>query len=181
MKVIGIVGSLRTGSYNVALMRAFMDAAPASIEMELADISSLPFYNEDIEEPYPEAARILKEHLQTADGFIIATPEYNRGMPGILKNAIDWMSRPSGTSPFKQKPVLVVGASNGALGTVVAQGGLKQTLLHLDAIIPGRPEFYVSRAQDMFDASGVLIDIKTKEHIQKGWEVLTSFIDTSVK
>ena len=177
MKVIGISGSLRKASYNTALLNVFLMNAPEAVEVETASIDALPFYNEDIEAPYPSAAQALKTQLQEADGFIIATPEYNRGVPGILKNAIDWMSRPAGTSPFKQKPVLVVGASDGNIGTAVAQASLKHTLLHLDAIIPGKPEFYVSRAQDKFNGSGELIDEKTLEHVQSAWQVLLRNIE----
>lgn len=177
MKVIGIAGSLRAGSYNRALLQAFALQTPGSVVFETADISKLPFFNEDIEEPYPEAAQKLKDHLFTADGFIIATPEYNRGVPGVLKNAIDWMSRPSGPSPFKQKPVLVVGASDGNIGTAVAQASFKNTLLHLDAIVPGKPEFYVSRAQDKFNEEGKLVDQKTVEYIDSSWDILTKLVD----
>lgn len=179
MKVIGISGSLRKASYNSALLNAFLENAPAAIDVEFASIEALPFYNEDIESPYPSAAESLKQQLLTADGFIIATPEYNRGVPGILKNMIDWMSRPAGTSPFKQKPVLVIGASDGSIGTAVAQASLKHTLLHLDAIVPGRPEFYVGRAQDKFSEHGELTDQKTREHIQSAWLVLQQLHEKS--
>lgn len=177
MKIIGIVGSLRKASYNRALINVFIAHAPEGVEIELANIRELPFFNEDSESPYPAEAQKLKDHLFTADGFIIATPEYNRGVPGILKNAIDWMSRPKGPSPFKQKPVLVVGASDGNIGTAVAQASLKNTLLHLDAIIPGRPEFYVSRAQDKFDHHGVLTDETTREHVINAWTTLIALIE----
>jgi len=181
MKVIGISGSLRKASYNTALLHVFLKNAPTAIEVEFASIDALPFYNEDIEAPYPSAAQELKSQLLDADGFIIATPEYNRGVPGILKNMIDWMSRPAGTSPFKQKPVLVIGASDGNIGTAVAQASLKHTLLHLDAIIPGRPEFYVSRAQDKFNEAGELTDEKTLEHVQSAWQVLAHNLESAAR
>jgi len=172
IRVIGMVGSLRRLSYNQALFNAFAHNIPEGIELLQADISSLPFFNEDFEDPYPSEAQELKDLLSTADAFIIATPEYNRGVPGILKNAIDWMSRPTGPSPFSLKPVLVIGASDGNIGTAVAQASLKGTLLHLNAHVLGRPEFYVSRAQDKFDQEGKLHDLKTKEAIVSAWEVL---------
>ena len=106
MRIIGLVGSLRTGSYNQSLFNAFVQNAPEGVEIVQAQIDALPFYNEDFEEPYPSAAAELKSLLATADAFLIVTPEYNRGVPGILKNAIDWMSRPKGPSPFSQKPEL---------------------------------------------------------------------------
>lgn len=161
MKIIGIVGSSRKGSFNRALMDAFVKRAPKDVAIEIADIDSLPFYNADIEDPYPETAQTLKDHLVTADAFIIATPEYNRGVPGVLKNAIDWMSRPKGPSPFSSKPVLVIGASDGNIGTAVAQSSLKVTLLHLNAHILGKPEFFLGMAQNKFDQNGNLIDEKT--------------------
>jgi len=165
LKIIGIAGSLRTGSYNRALLHAFQEQMPEDVTFTIADISALPFFNEDIEEPYPEVASQLKAELFKANAFIIATPEYNRGVPGVLKNAIDWMSRPKGPSPFTLKPVLVVGASNGNIGTAVAQASLKHTLLHLDAHVLGKPEFHLGMAQDKFDEAGVLIDEKTNDYI----------------
>jgi chromate reductase len=181
MKVIGIVGSLRKGSYNAALMDAFIKRAPKDVSFELADISALPFYNADEEEPYPQSAQKLKEHLFTADAFIIATPEYNRGVPGILKNAIDWMSRPKGPSPFSAKPVLVIGASDGNIGTAVAQSSLKVTLLHLNAHILGRPEFFLGMAQDKFDDNGNLIDEKTGTFIAAALTTLQEAAALQVK
>jgi chromate reductase, NAD(P)H dehydrogenase (quinone) len=164
-RVIAIVGSLRQASYNQALFNAFVQNKPEDMELVQAKIDELPFFNEDFEDPYPKAAADLKAFLATADAFLIITPEYNRGVPGILKNAIDWMSRPSGPSPFSKKPILVAGASDGNIGTAVAQASLKHSLLHLNAHVLGRPEFYVSRAQDKFDTEGKLIDLKTKEAI----------------
>lgn len=172
MRIIGLVGSLRKGSYNQSLFNAFVQNVPEGIEIMQAQISDLPFYNADFEEPYPESAAALKSFLATADAFLIVTPEYNRGVPGILKNAIDWMSRPKGPSPFLQKPVLVVGASDGNIGTAVAQASLKGTLLHLNAHVLGRPEFYLGMAQDKFDAKGKLIDLKTKEFIVSALDTL---------
>ncbi len=172
MRIIGLVGSLRTGSYNQSLFNAFVQNAPEGVEIVQAQIDALPFYNEDFEEPYPSAAAELKSLLATADAFLIVTPEYNRGVPGILKNAIDWMSRPKGPSPFSQKPVLVVGASDGNIGTAFAQASLKGSLLHLNARVLGRPEFYLGMAQDKFDQQGKLIDLKTKEFIVSALQTL---------
>ena len=172
MRIIGLVGSLRTGSYNQSLFNAFVQNAPEGVEIVQAQIDALPFYNEDFEEPYPSAAAELKSLLATADAFLIVTPEYNRGVPGILKNAIDWMSRPKGPSPFSQKPVLVVGASDGNMGTAFAQASLKGSLLHLNARVLGRPEFYLGMAQDKFDQQGKLIDLKTKEFIVSALQTL---------
>ncbi len=176
MRIIGIVGSLRTGSFNQSLFNAFAGNAPQGMEIIQASIADLPFYNADFEEPYPASAAELKAFLATADAFLIVSPEYNRGVPGILKNAIDWMSRPKGPSPFSQKPVLVVGASDGNIGTAVAQASLKGTLLHLNAHVLGRPEFYLGMAQEKFDAQGKLIDLRTKEFIVAALETLRAHV-----
>lgn len=172
IKIVGIVGSLRRGSYNQFLMNAFIDQTPDGAQIELASISNLPFYNNDIEDPYPQSVREFKDQLMSADAFIIATPEYNRGVPGILKNAIDWVSRPKGPSPFSQKPVLVIGASDGNIGTAVAQSSLKITLLHLNAHVLGKPEFYLGMAQNKFDENGALTDGKTREFVDSALKTL---------
>lgn len=181
IKIIGIVGSVRSGSYNQSLFNAFAAAVPIDVEIVQARIDALPFYNADIEEPYPAEALELKQILNTADGFLIVTPEYNRGVPGILKNAIDWMSRPKGPSPFSGKPVLVAGASDGNIGTAVAQASLKGSLLHLNAHVLGRPEFFLGMAQDKFDAEGNLIDPKTQEFIISALKTLVSTIESHKK
>lgn len=177
MRIIGIVGSLRKKSFNQSLFNAFANNAPEGVEVLQAPIAELPFYNEDFEDPYPKAAAELKALLATADAFLIVTPEYNRGVPGILKNAIDWMSRPEGVpSPFSLKPVLVIGASDGNIGTAVAQASLKGTFLHLNAHVLGRPEFYLGTAQDKFDTEGKLIDLKTQERIVSAISILAQAV-----
>lgn len=181
IRIIGIVGSLRKGSYNQSLFNAFVQNAPDGVEILQADISQLPFFNEDFEDPYPAVALELKTFLATADAFLIVTPEYNRGVPGILKNDIDWMSRPKNPSPFTNKPVLVVGASDGNIGTAVAQASLKNTFLHLNAHVLGRPEFYLGMAQNKFDAEGKLIDLKTKEFIVSTLHTLVESVELHVK
>src|SRR3989344_9169656 len=129
MKILGIVGSLRKNSFNRSLMNAFLAQKPEAVTMEIADISTLPFYNEDSESSFPESAQTLKTQIENADVVIIATPEYNRSVPGVLKNAIDWASRPYGKNSFSGKQVLVVGASVGPIGTALAQYDLNKMLL----------------------------------------------------
>lgn len=172
MNVLGIVGSLRTHSYNKALMHAFVLEKPEGVMMEIADISVLPFYNEDSEVNFPEAAQKLKTQIEQADLIIIATPEYNRSVPGVLKNAVDWVSRPYGTNSFSGKKVLVVGASSGAIGAALGQYDLKKMLLHGNASVFGQPEFFVGNAGSKCDAEGNLTDEATKEHIAGAWKAI---------
>ena len=174
MKALGIIGSLRTGSYNRFLMNAFVEHKPTSVEMELIDIGTLPFYNEDSEATFPETATTFKNKIETADIIIIATPEYNRSVPGVLKNAIDWSSRPYGKNAFAGKKVLVVGASVGPTGAALAQYDLKKMLLHGNAEVFGQPEFFVGVAGNKFDAAGILTDEGTKQHIQSAWARITT-------
>lgn len=174
MKVLGIVGSLRKGSFNHSLINAFVAQKPEGVEMEIADIGVLPHYNEDIASPYPEVAQNLKNQVEGADVIIIATPEYNRSVPGVLKNAIDWLSRPYGKNSFDGKKVLVVGASVGPTGASMAQYDLKKSLLHGNAIVIGQPEFFMGMAGSKFDTEGKLTDADTKGYIDNAWARITA-------
>ena len=174
MKILGIVGSLRKDSYNASLMRTFADIKPDGVEMDIADIAALPHYNGDSEAQFPEAAQALKTQIEAADAIIIATPEYNRSVPGVLKNAIDWVSRPYGKNSFSGKKVLVVGASSGPTGAMGAQYDLKKMLLHGNAVVYGQPEFFLGLAGEKFDAAGTLVDATTKEHIAHAWGRITA-------
>src|SRR3989344_2272225 len=163
MKILGIVGSLRKNSFNRSLMNAFLAQKPEAVTMEIADISTLPFYNEDSESSFPESAQTLKTQIENADVVIIATPEYNRSVPGVLKNAIDWVSRPYGKNSFANKPVLAMGVSIGNIGTAVAQSHLRQIMIYLDADVIGQPELYLGPAQEIFDTEGNIINDSTKK------------------
>ena len=171
-KFIAISGSLRKGSYNTALLRAAKELAPAGLEIEIADIKDFPLYNFDMEANMPKAVLDLKEKIKNADGVIFATPEYNRSTSGVLKNAIDWISRPYGTNSFDGKTALVLGASTGAIGTAVAQSHLKEIILYLGMKVIGQPEFYLGLAKEKFSEEGVLIDEKTKSFLVKTLTVL---------
>jgi chromate reductase len=175
-KILGIVGSLRKASVNKKLMEAFKQAAPEGVTVEIADISMLPLYNEELEANFPEAAKALKAKIREADGIIIATPEYNRSIPGVLKNSIDWTSRPYGDSAWDGKLVVTVGASPGNVGTAVAQSHLKETLVYLNATIVGQPEFYLGGAYGKFGENGALTDAKTKEFVAKLLETFVARI-----
>lgn len=174
MNIIAISGSLRKDSFNTALLRNLQALAPAGMEIIIADISGLPLYNQDDEGAYPEVAQALKDKIASADSIIFATPEYNRSIPGVLKNAIDWVSRPYGQNSFAKKPVLVAGVSIGKIGTAIAQSHLRQVLTHLDMQVIGQPEIYLGPAQDIFDAEGNITDESTKELLTKALEVLAS-------
>jgi chromate reductase len=163
MKIIAISGSLRKDSYNSALVRALIALAPAGMEIEQAEVGNLPLFNSDLEAVYPAEAQALKDKIVAADGVIFATPEYNRSVSGVLKNAIDWASRPYGKNAFKGKAAITMGVSSGKIGTAVAQSHLKEVLLYLQMEILGQPEIYLGPASELFDATGALTNDKTKE------------------
>jgi len=166
-KYIALSGSLRKESYNTALLQELKNLAPEGVEIHIQDIGTIPLYNSDLENSFPQGVQDLKDIIASADGVIIATPEYNRSIPGVLKNAIDWMSRPYGKNSFSKKPVLILGGSSGPIGTAVAQSHLKQIMVYLDAKLVGQPELYIGSVQDKFNAKGELTDEKTKEHLKK--------------
>lgn len=172
MNIVAISGSLRKDSFNTALLRSLQALAPAGMQITIADISGLPLYNQDDEATFPAAAQALKDVVAAADGIIIATPEYNRSVPGVLKNAIDWASRPYGQNSFAGKPVLIMGATVGKLGTAIAQGHLRQMLTYLDMQVIGQPELYFGPAQEIFDGEGNSIDESTKDLLVKALKVL---------
>lgn len=172
MNIIAISGSLRKDSFNTALLRTMQSLAPAGMQIEIVDISSLPLYNQDDEGTFPATAQALKDKIVAADGLIIATPEYNRSVPGVLKNAIDWISRPYGQNSFAKKPVLVAGVSVGKIGTAIAQSHLRQILTHLDMQVIGQPELYLGPASEIFDEEGNITDESTKALLTKALGVL---------
>ena len=168
MRVLGIAGSLRKASFNRALLRAAQELAPKDMEITAFDIAPIPSYNEDVEkqgDPAPVAA--LKEAIRAADALLIVSPEYNYGIPGVLKNAIDWASRPPGKSPLNGKPAAIMGASQGTGGTIRMQLALRQAFLFTETHVLPKPEVYVARAQDKFDGEGRLTDEKTREFVGK--------------
>lgn len=174
MDILAISGSLRKESTNTKLLHAFMKLAPSGTNIELADISKLPLYDQDDEAAYPAPAKAFKDKVDAADAIIIATPEYNRSIPGVLKNAIDWASRPYGTNSFKRKPMLVAGVSSGKIGTAVAQSHLRQILLYLDADILGQPELYLGPSKEVFDEKGGIADDALNEKLAQALEALVA-------
>jgi chromate reductase len=166
MLVLGIAGSHRGGSYNAALLRAAREVAPIGMEIEEFDIRELPFYDGDVEAAGdPASVTAFKEAIRNADALLIATPEYNRGVPGVLKNAIDWASRPPLASPLTHKPVAVMGASTGRGGTARAQEQLRSALEYSRARVVEQPEVLVPEAYMAFDEAGRLVDESARDDL----------------
>lgn len=158
LSIIGIPGSLRDGSYNRALLDTAADIAPEWMAIEIVDLDPIPMYDADVEaHGDPEAVAELKRQVDDADGVLIATPEYQHGISGVLKNALDWLSRPSGGSVMKGKPVAMMGASPSPVGTARAQLQLRRTLLYVGADIVAKPEVLVAGAGDKIE-DGRLVD-----------------------
>jgi chromate reductase len=166
-RILGISGSLRERSYNTALLRAAAELAPPGVEIEIFDLSSIPFYDGDVEAAGdPEPVVKLREAVRDADALLVATPEYNRGTSGVLKNAIDWLSRPALASVLRWKPVAIMGASTGRGGTRRAQQQVRDALLYPGAIVLEEPEVAVPVAWEHFDEDGRLVDEKTRDAIR---------------
>ena len=151
-----IVGSLRRESFNRALANALCRMGPASFEFRQLEIGDLPLYNQDDDSRPSAEARRLKQEIEAADALLFVTPEYNRSMPGVLKNAIDHASRPYGQSAWAGKPAGVIGISVGAIGTALAQQHLRNVLAYLDVATMTQPEAYLTAKEGFFDADGTI-------------------------
>ena len=174
MRILAVSGSLREGSFNTSLVRAALEAAPESVELELwSGLGELPLYDEDLEGDVPESVRRLRDDWADADAILFSTPEYNGSVPGGLKNAIDWASRPRLEAVLRNKPVAVVGASTGQLGALWAQQDLKRILGIAGARVVGT-EIPVSRAHERFDAEGRLLDGEIFEQLRLHLTTLAS-------
>ena len=166
INVLGLAGSLREGSLNRKLLRAAQTLAPEGIRFEVHDLKDIPLYNGDIDgETRPAPVTAFKQAIAQADALLIATPEYNYGISGVLKNALDWASRPGFKSVLVRKPTAIIGASPGLIGTARAQAQLKITLLSTLACVLPHPEITVGTAQDKFDTHGHLIDPATRDRL----------------
>lgn len=166
LKVLGIAGSLRAGSFNRSLLRAAQELAPAGMEITAFDLAPIPLYNGDVEaQGDPEPVAALKAAIRQADGLLFVTPEYNFGVPGVLKNAVDWASRPPRGSALNGKPAAIMGATPGMGGTGRAQMQLRQAFVFTQTHAMLSPEVLVARAQEKFDASGRLTDEATRKFV----------------
>ena len=175
MRLLGIAGSLREGSYNRGLLQATRELLPEGVKLVEHGLRELPFYDGDLEAAGdPEPVTALKDAIRAADAIVIATPEYNRGIPGVLKNAIDWASRPALASPLAGKPVAIMGATTGFAGTARAQQQLRDALEFPGAVVVQQPEVLVSEAYLRFDKNGELVDEQTRDEISALLAELTS-------
>src|SRR4051812_43428599 len=165
MKVLGISGSLRQGSYNTMALRAAQKLAPAGVTLDIADIGNIPLFNDDVRAAgEPASVTALKAQVREADAVLLATPEYNFSIPGVLKNTLDWMSRPP-EPPFDGKTVAIMGASPGPVGTARVQYDLRKVLVFMNAFTVNKPEVFISHCATRFNAQGELTDEATAKFI----------------
>jgi chromate reductase len=165
--ILGFAGSLRKGSYNKALLRAAMKLTPENVKIEIFDLDGTPPFNQDFERAPPAIVKDFKARIRAADAVLIVTPEYNFGVPGVLKNAIDWASRPYGDNAFEGKPVALMSASTGMLGGARAQYQLRQTFVAFDMCAVNRPEVFVAYVNEKIDEDGKVTDEETVKKARK--------------
>ncbi len=173
IRILGIAGSLRRDSYNRAALRAATQLVPPDATIETFDLQGIPAFNQDEEQNPPARVVELKRLIRAADAVLFVTPEYNYSVPGVLKNAIDWASRPYGDSAWSGKPAAIMGASAGTIGTARAQYHLRQIMVFLNMFPLNQPEVMIGNAATRFDKDGNLTDEATRAHIGK---LLTSLV-----
>jgi chromate reductase len=167
VKIVVLVGSLRKDSINKRLARAVERLAPENFNFEHVRIDNLPLYNQDFDGDYPAECRLLKQQIEAADAVLFVTPEYNRSIPGVLKNAVDIASRPWGTNSFARKPAAVIGASIGATGSALAQQHLRNSLTFVDVTMLAQPEVFIQFKDDsLIDAEGNITNEGTRKFLQ---------------
>jgi chromate reductase len=174
VQILGISGSLRRLSYTRGALRAAVELAPEGATVEVFELDGIPGFSEDDEQNPPDRVVEMKRRVREADAILFVTPEYNYSIPGVLKNAIDWASRPYGDSAWSRKPAAIMGASVGGLGTARAQYHLRQVLVFLDMFAINQPEVMIANASQKFDAEGNLTDEETREHVRR---LLESLVD----
>jgi chromate reductase len=177
-KLLGISGALRKASTNTGLLRALKDMAPDHVEMEIATLHGIPLYDGDVEDAHgkPDAVKSLDTRIRAADGVVFACPEYNFSVPGVLKNATDWLSR--GSAFLKWKRVGIIGAGDGHyLGTGRSQYHFRQNLQALQAIVMPRPEIFVNHNAEKFDSDGNLTDEDTRQHLAKWFAAFLEWVE----
>jgi chromate reductase len=178
LRVVGIAGSLRQASYNRALLRAAQELAPERLKIDIHDLAGIPLYNEDVEAAgVPQAVADLRQAIAAADGLLIATPEYNHGVPGVMKNAFDWLSRPPRKSVLQGKPTAIMGSTPGTTGTARGQSQLRQSFVFTDTPAMLQPEVLVGRAHERFDDEGRLTDQKVRDYLIKYLEHFIAWIE----
>lgn len=180
-KIAVIVGSLRKESYNLKTAKTLMEMAPESLSMELIDISHLPMFNEDLEATPPKEWVTFKEQIEAADGILFLTPEYNRSVPGFLKNAIDVASRPYGENSWNEKPAAIVSVSIGNISGFGANHHLRQSLVFVNVHTMAQPEAYIGGAGALFDNEGNLINDSTKDFLKSFMVAFEKWIQTNVQ
>ena len=177
LNVAAFSGSLRKDSWNTKLVTAFRDMAPEGVTLTTVDIGGLPLINQDLEGDMPKPVLDLHASIEKADAVLLATPEYNRSYSPVLKNALDWGSRPAGKNKWKGKPAAVIGCTPYALGAFGAQHHLRQVLVYLDMPTLQQPEFYMAEAAKKFDGEGKLTDADTRKLVEKLWSAFTRWIE----
>lgn len=176
-----LVGSLRKGSFNRQIANALRDIAPSSLKLEIVEIGDLPYYNQDLEANPPAAWTAFRDRIRAADAILFLTPEYNRSVPAVLKNAIDVGSRPYGKSVWAKKPGAVISSSPGAIGAFGANHHLRQSLVGLDVPMMAGPEAYLGGADKYFDANGKWANAGTREFLQKFIDTFADWVATHTK
>lgn len=176
-KVLGFAGSLRKQSYNKWLMNAAQKLTPTGMEIEIFDLKDIPLYNQDNELDMPASVEIFKQKIENADAILIATPEYNYSFPGVLKNAIDWASRPQGQNSFSGKPAAVMRTTYYSLGASRAIYQLRQTFVFLDLHVLNKPEIMMPFAGEKFDDKGELTDEFSRDKLREFLEAFSDWID----
>ena len=178
VKILGIAGSLRKGSFNKSILREALALLPENVELEIFDIEGTPSFNQDMINSPPELITDLKAKVRSADAILFATPEYNFSVPGVLKNVIDWVSRANGENSWQGKPVAIMSASTGLIGGERAQLHLRQCFVYLDMHAVNRPEVIVTLAAQKIDQNGRLTEEHTKEKIK---ELLVALVELTNK
>lgn len=179
IEILGVVGSLRKDSYNHAALKAAQELVPEGVVLNLIELHGIPVFDQDKETAMPASVREFKRRIMAADAILFATPEYNNSIPGGLKNAIDWASRPYGESAWQGKPAALMGASVGSLGTVRAQGHLRQILVALNMPVVNHPDVIIGNAAQRFDQHGRLNDETTRLFIAQLLEALLQLVEIS--
>lgn len=178
IKVLGFAGSLRRGSYNRMLLRNAVELAPAKIELEVFNLDGVPPFNQDLENDPPAIVKDLKSRVEASDAILFVTPEANYSVPGVMKNAIDWASRPYGDNSFKEKPAAIMSASISSIGGARAQYHLRQMMVFLEMHPVNRPEVMVPLAAQAFDSEGRLINQESRDLVKN---LLLALYDWTIK